>query len=129
MALPTARIDKGTFTRSDAAQESNILVESVEMTGSRVTKRWQDITNGATVLRADEDPTCKWSISGWVKSVAGFVTQHVGTAVTSLANFASTYAGFDPEVGEMTYNEPRHSYAIGELRKLAFVVEHDPFIA
>jgi hypothetical protein len=129
MAAPTARIDKGTFTDSPCTQEANLLIESVEMTGSRDKKYWKDITTGADVLRRDENPKCKWDIKGWVKSVNGFVTQHVGTTVSTLANFASTFAGFDPAVGIMTYVDPKHSWSIQELRKLDFSVEHDPFIA
>jgi hypothetical protein len=129
MAAPTARYDKGTFTDSPCTQESNILVESVDLSTSRDKKLWKDITTGCDVLRRDENAKCKWDIKGWVKAVSGFVTQHVGTAVTSLANFASTIAGFDPAVGSLTFVDQKHSWSIQELRKLDFSVEHDPHIA
>lgn len=129
MAAPTARIDRGTFTDSPCTQEANLLVESVDFDATRDKKFWKDITTGCDVLRRDENPKCKWNIKGWVKAVNGFVTQHVGTTVTTLANFASTFAGFDPEEGILTFNDPKHSWAIQDLRKLDFTVEHDPFIA
>lgn len=129
MAAPTARYDRGTFTDSPCSQEANLLIESVDMDSSRDKKFWKDITIGCDVLRRDENAKCKWSVKGWVKAVSGFVTQHIGTTVSTLANFASTFAGFDPAVGVLTYNDPKHSWAIQELRKLDFTVEHDPHIA
>lgn len=129
MAAPSARIDKGTFTRSDAYQETNLLVESVTMTSQRESKRWKDITTGATTIGSEENPTCKWDIAGWVKSVSGFVTQNVGTAVSSLANFASSVGGCDPAVGLMTYSDQKHSWSMNELRKLDFSVTWEPFLA
>ena len=106
-----------------------MLIESVDASCSRDTKKWKDITTGANVIRRDENPSMKWDIKGWVKSVSGFVTQHVGTAVTTLANFATTFAGFDPAVGSLTFMDQKHNWAIQELRKLDFSVEHDPFVA
>jgi hypothetical protein len=128
MAAPTAKYDRGGFVDSPAEQEANLLVESVDFESTREKKFWKSIETDADVWRRDSNPKCKWSIKGWVSAVSGFVTQHVGTTVATLANFASTFAGFDPAVGLLTFNDAKHSFAIGDQRKMDFVVEHDPFV-
>lgn len=127
MAAPTALYDRGGFTDSPAAAETNLLLESVDFESTREKQFWKSIITHADVWRRDSNPKAKWSIKGWVSTVSGFVTQHVGTVCT-LANFASTFAGFDPAVGVVTFNDAKHSYSIGDLRKLDFTAEHDPFV-
>lgn len=129
MAAPTARYDKGTFTDSPCSQEANMLLDSLDAEPSRETKKWKSIVNGCNVLRRDENPSLKWSAKGKVTAVGGFVTQHIGTPVTTFANFSTTFAGFDPSVGTLTFIEPKHSWTIGDLRGLDFAVEHDPFVS
>jgi len=126
---PTALYDLGTFTASNAAQEQYLLVESVKASSKRENKRWKSIVTRANVLGRESNPTMTWSISGWVTATTGgFITQHPGTTVATLANFAATTRGFDPTVGTLTFMDPEDDYSIDDLRKLSFKVEHEPFI-
>ena len=129
MALPTALYDHGTFTDSPCSQEANLLIDSVKAKSSRTEKYWMDIVTKADVLGRDSNPQLVWSISGWVKAVAGFVTQVPGTVVTTLANFSSTFRGFDPTVGLLKFWDPEDDWAMDDIRKLSFSVHHKPFIA
>ena len=106
-----------------------MLLDSVKAKSTRTEKYWQSIINKADVLGRDSNPTLDWSISGWVTSVAGFVTQHVGTTIVTLAQFTTTFRGFDPTVGLLKFKDPEDDWSLDDIRKLSFTAQHKPFVA
>jgi hypothetical protein len=129
MSAPAARIDKGTFTRSNGANETGLHVESITFTSTREEVFYPSIVNGCDVIGDYANPSGEWKIDGIVKAVSDFATQHVGSAVTSLANFAAETAGCDPAQGVMIFKDPSHSWTPKKPRTLSFGVLWKPFIA
>ena len=129
MAAPTARIDYGTFTRSDGYNEANMIVDSVDTATAQDQTFIKDMPTGVDVIGWSENRSLTWSVSGVVKAVSGFVTQAPCTTVSSLANFASAFRTFDPTAGLMIFDDPKDSWKTGELRSLSFNVLHKPYIA
>jgi hypothetical protein len=128
MAAPTARIDKGTFTRSNGVNEANIHIESIDFAPTRTETFYQDIATGADVIGHYDNPSATWSFSGMVTTVAGFATQHPGTAVTTLANFSAEVAGCDPAEGIMIFKDPTHKWSPGKPRELSWAVLWKPLM-
>jgi hypothetical protein len=128
MPAPPARVDYGTFTASDAVNEPNLLVQTVTATSSKEEKWWKDITSDADVLGRASNRGLGYAIKAYVKTVAGFVTQAIGTTVASLQNFATAHRGFDPASGIMIFDEPVDTFNIGDLRQCDFTVKHKPYV-
>jgi hypothetical protein len=129
MAAPAARVDYGTFTDSPCTNEANLLIQSVSCSAAKDQQFWKDITTGCDTIGRTQNRSCTWDIKGYVKAVNGFVTQAIGTTVSTLANFASAFRSFDPATGLNIFDDPTDSWAMQDLRDCSFKVMHKPYIA
>lgn len=129
MAAPASRVDYGTFTDSSCVNETNLLIQSVTATSAQERKFYKDITTDCDVIGRTANRSLTWAIKGYVKAVSGFVTQAIGTTVSTLANFASAFRTFDPATGLMIFDDPVDSWQVGDLRDCSFSVLHKPYIA
>src|SRR5687768_11737106 len=78
-----------------------------------------------------ENPRISFEFSGIIvgESATGFADQHPGTAVTALANFASSIHGFAPTDGKIIYKDPTRELSDTDEPQVSFTAEMFPGIA
>ncbi len=130
MPAVAALIDHGTFpATSGPAAEANLLIQSLKVSAKREKKGYKSASTKATTRLRYSDPTLEFDVDAFINGTTGFVTQHPGSAVTTLANFADTYRTFDKDDGVMVFEDPVDDYPLDDLIKTTFKVVHYPFVA
>ena len=117
----------GTLTSSVLLDEPNVLVTSLTITPERTKKEYKG--GGAVRALRYSDPKISFAFQGTVKAVAGLADQHPGTAIVSLANFASSRHGFDPADGVIVYEDPSDTENGEDATQLSFTAMQYPFVA
>jgi len=117
----------GTLTNGTLVDEPNVLVSSLTITPTRTKKEYKGAS--ATKALRFTDPRISFAFSGTVQAVSGLTDQHPGTAIVSLANFASARHGFDPDDGVIVYEDPSETENGEDPTQLSFTAVQYPFVA
>jgi len=128
MAAPASVIIHGASDELHTiADESNLDIEDFKIKVSRETL---DRKNrfGALVRREYRNPMTAISFTAFVITAAGLATQHPGTRVISLANYAVEKRGMDPAVGTMMLDDAEDSLSMTEDLKTSMNITHAPFV-
>jgi len=126
MPAVQAFIQHGTLVNSALLDEPNILVNSLSVTPAREEKLYK--FGGVTKVARYTDPTISFAFSGIVEALSGLGDQHPGTAITSLANFASARHGFDPGDGVIVYKDVSTEETGDDPTSISFTAQQFPFI-
>jgi hypothetical protein len=117
----------GTLTSATLLNEPNVLVTSLSITPERTLKEYKG--GGSTVALRYTDPKISFAFQGTIKAIAGLSDQHPGTAITSLANYATSRHGFDPTDGVTVYEDPSETENGEDATQIAFTAKQYPFVA
>ncbi len=129
MPTVTAILQYGTLPADSAlVDEANLLVQSLTVTPAREKKTYKGAATRATQGVSYTDPTITFDFDCYVGTAAGLATQHPGTLVTELANFAAARHGFDPADGIMVYEDPSDEFSNDDPDKVKFKVVQYPFV-
>jgi hypothetical protein len=118
----------GTLTNGTLLDEPNVLVTSLTITPSRTKKEYKGEAGSVKALRFS-NPQIGFAFQGTVQAVAGLADQHVGTSVASLANFAASKFGFDPDDGVNVYEDPSATENGEDPTQITFTSQNYPFVA
>ena len=125
-----AKIEHGTFPSIDRPiAESNLLINSVKIKAAREKKEWKGVATRAVERIRYTNPTLTFTFDAYISAQSGFGSQHPGSAVTTLANFASTYRTFAVADGVMVYEDPEDDCQLDDMVKTTFTIIHYPFVA
>lgn len=108
--------------------EANLLVNSLTITPAREKKLYKGAATRATQGISYTDPILTFAFDCYVGTAAGLATQHPGTLVTELENYAAARHGFDPEQGIMVYEDPTDELSNEDPDKVNFSVVQYPFV-
>jgi hypothetical protein len=109
------------------ADEANLDVEDFKIKVTRETLDRKN-RNGALVRREYRNPLTAISFTAFIITSAGLASQHPGTRVISLANFAVEKRGMDPAVGTMMLDDAEDSLSMTEDLKTSMNITHAPFV-
>ncbi len=107
--------------------EANLLITSMTVTPAREKKDFKG-TNRAIQGISYTNPTLAFDIKAYIGTADGFATQHPGTAVTELANYAGARHGFSADQGTMIYEDPTDDFSNDDPDKISFKVVQYPFV-
>jgi hypothetical protein len=107
--------------------EANLLVQSLTVTAAREKKAYRG-PNRATNALQYTDPTLTFAFKAYVSEAAVLATQHPGTQVNELANYAAARRGFDPAEGMMIYEDPSDEFTTEDADMVSFNVVQYPFV-
>jgi hypothetical protein len=112
---------------NDIEDEANIDIQEFKANFSR---EQRDRKNRHGNLRRREyfNPLVAISFTGFFISAAGLATQHPGTRVVSLVNFAVETRGMDPAVGTMMLDDAEDTKSLEEDLKTSMNITHAPFV-
>lgn len=107
--------------------EANLDIEEFKIKFSRETL---DRKNrfGALVWRAYRNPMTSISFTAFIVTAAGLASQHPGTRVISLANYAVEKRGMDPTIGTMMLDDAEDSLSTTDDLKTSMNITHAPFV-
>lgn len=132
MAAPATVNIHGT---ADAANDildepSGSPVLDVEEFKFKVTRERRERRNNYGNFRRLEyfNPLVAISLTAWAIGASGLATQHPGTRVTSLSNYAAEKRGMDPAVGTMILEDTEETLSLDEDQKTSMNIIHAPFV-
>ncbi len=133
MSAPAAVIVHGTAVTNSIVDEADILITSLEKSGTREKKSYKGL-NGADKIWKYVNPILTLNFSGYIAAFTGFADTMAGTAVTTLANFLpatpTITQGFDSSEGIIVYEDPTVTENNeGDLPEISFTAVHGPFLA
>lgn len=108
--------------------EPNVLIQSLTITPAREEKAYKGAATQADEGIRFTNPSLTFAFKAYVSAESGFATQHPGTQVDELANFAAVKFDFDPTQGMMIYKDPSRELTIEDPDMVNFTVVHKPFI-
>lgn len=105
-------IKHGVLPDLDLVDETNLLVQSVELAPNREKREIKGGNAGVKALRF-VNPTFRIGFSAIPSAISGLADQHPGTKITGgLANYQSARHGFDPSEGLIIYEDPATSLGV-----------------
>ena len=134
MAAPSAVIIHGTAATGGPVDEPSstpgVLVESVNFKFSRERLEYRNKYKAFKKLKY-VNPLLVIAFDGYITADASSSNvggRHVGSAVTSLSNFAAERRGMDPAVGTLIFEDPEDDLTLEDDDKTKFNVLHAPFV-
>lgn len=128
MPAPAALIIHGTDDPlHDMVDDANLDFQDTKVKFSRETRDRKD-HHGNLRRREYFNPIVAISFTAFVITAGGLAAAHPGTAVASLANYATTKRGFDPSVGTMMLDDAEDSMSLEEDLKTSMNITHAPFV-
>lgn len=132
MSAPSAVNIHGTAdAANDILDEPNgSPVLDVEEFKFKVTREKRERKNNYGNVRRIEyfNPIVAISLTAWTIGASGLATQHPGTRVTSLSNFAVEKRGMDPTQGSMILEDTEETLSLEEDQKTVMNIIHAPFV-
>lgn len=125
----SAKITHGTLSSAlSLNDETNLLVKNLTISAARDRQDYRNANNGIKALEYT-NPTLSFAYRCEVSTNSGLADEHPGTAVTSLANYASDIHGFANTEGVMVYEDPSRDIPFDRLGELSFTVVQYPLVA
>lgn len=128
MASPAAvNIHGAPDPLNDLQDEEQLDVQEFK---SKFTRETRDKKNRHGNLRRREyfNPLVAISLTAYIVTNAGLASQHVGTRVTALVNYATEKRGMDPAVGTMMLDDAEDTQSLEEDLKTSMNITHAPFV-
>lgn len=121
-------IVQGTLPTLDLADETNLLVQSVEFAPTREKR---EIKGGNAAVKALRyvNPLLRIGFSAIPSADSGLADEHPGTKITGgLANYAADRFGFGPSEGVIVYEDPTHASGVEAEPSLSFTAMQYPLV-
>ena len=128
MAAPTAVNVHGTAdTANDISDETSLDVSEFK---AKFTREKRERKNYHGNVRRIEyfNPMLAISLTAFITGTTAMASQHPGTQVTSLVNFAAEKRGMDPAVGTMILEDAEDTLSLEEDQKTSINIIHAPFV-
>lgn len=128
MSAPAAvNIHGAADSLNDLQDEEQLDVQEFK---SKFTRETRDKKNRHGNLRRREyfNPLVAISLTAYIVTNAGLASQHVGTRVTALVNYATEKRGMDPAVGTMMLDDAEDTQSLEEDLKTSMNITHAPFV-
>ena len=131
MASPAALHIHGTASSNDILDETDVNNPVLDVTDFKFSfsRERRERRNNTGAFRRLEyyNPLLTMSLTAFIVG-GGLATQHVGTRVTSLANFAAERRGMDPAVGTMILEDTEDAMTLDDDTKTTMQILHAPFV-